>query len=239
MKVIFVGPSLPAAQRPSPTDIFFRPPAVQGDVLSAARDGARVIGIIDGGFEYTAPVVHKEILHALSHRVRVFGAASMGALRAVECSPFGMVGVGRIYRDYASGAIVDDSDVALLHGPLEFGYRPFTVPMVNVRATLDEVEGLGELDLTLRLEIERAAGETFFKKRTWKAVLEKANIASADRKILLPLLLSREVDQKAMDASELVTAVQAADLEDFPQEPQWIFNDTLALWNDKLPIVSE
>ena len=231
MRVVFVGPSLPQTAASMATNILFRPPAVQGDVLAAVRNGARVIGIVDGGFEYTAPVLHKEILNALSQRVRVFGAASMGALRAAECRTFGMVGIGRIYDDYASGAIVDDADVALLHGPSELSYRPLTVPMVNVRATLDAMEARGELDQAHRLEIERAATLTFFKRRTWKTVLEKANMADTSRKALLPLVISREVDQKAADAGALISAVKDADLEALPQAPQWIFNDTLPLWN--------
>ncbi|MBB3319697.1 MULTISPECIES: TfuA-like protein [unclassified Rhizobium] len=231
MRVVFVGPSLPANAHPMATDILFRPPAVQGDVLAAVRSGAQVIGIVDGGFEYTAPVLHKEILYALSHRVHVFGAASMGALRAAECRTFGMVGIGRIYEEYVSGAIVDDADVALLHGPSELGYRPLTVPMVNVRATLDAIEVCGELDPAHRLEIERAASVTFFKKRTWKTVLENANMTNAERRALLPVLISREVDQKAADAGALVRAVKDADLEASPHAPQWIFNNTLPLWN--------
>ncbi len=85
MKVIFVGPSLPDAASFAGDDAFVCPPAVQGDVLAAVKRGASVIGLIDGGFEYTAPVWHKEILYALSQNVAVLGAASMGALRAAEC----------------------------------------------------------------------------------------------------------------------------------------------------------
>ncbi|RYG97907.1 MAG: antibiotic resistance protein, partial [Alphaproteobacteria bacterium] len=140
MKVVFVGPSLSNANDLSGHQIEIRPPAVQGDMLRAVRDGATVIGLVDGGFEYTAPVWHKEILYALSRRVAVVGAASMGALRAAECQPFGMVGVGRIFNDYASGELVDDADVALLHGPMEYGFRPITLPMVNIRATLKALE---------------------------------------------------------------------------------------------------
>ena len=71
-----------------------------------------MIGIIDGGFEYTAPVWHKEILYALSAGTRVLGAASMGALRAAECHSFGMTGVGSIFKEYRDGTRIDDSDVA-------------------------------------------------------------------------------------------------------------------------------
>ncbi|MEJ0097006.1 MAG: TfuA-like protein [Bauldia sp.] len=50
----------------------------------AVLAGASVIGLVDGVFENVASVWHKEILYALSEGVQVFGAASMGALRAAD-----------------------------------------------------------------------------------------------------------------------------------------------------------
>ena len=94
MKVLFVGPSLPDAAVLCGRTIHVRPPAAHGDVLAAVRAGATAIGIVDGNFEHVAPVWHKEILHALDKGIAVFGAASMGALRAAECHTFGMVGIG-------------------------------------------------------------------------------------------------------------------------------------------------
>ena len=88
MKVVFVGPSFPDIGKLS--DVEIRPPACQGDVMRAVRDGATAIGLIDGQFEFVAPVWHKELLFALSQNIGVFGAASMGALRAAECAAFGM-----------------------------------------------------------------------------------------------------------------------------------------------------
>ena len=88
---------------------------------------------------------HKEILFALSEGVHVFGAASMGALRAAELDGFGMVGVGRIYRAYQAGHVStlrwrepfeDDDEVAVVHGPAETGYVAVSEAMVNIRATL-------------------------------------------------------------------------------------------------------
>ena len=46
---------------------------------------------------------HKEILFALSEGIDVYGAASMGALRAAELDAFGMRGIGDVYSAYAEG----------------------------------------------------------------------------------------------------------------------------------------
>ena len=103
--LVYVGPTLPAAEvaRLAP-GVRVLPPAAVGDVLKATRmRGVRRIAIIDGYFERMAAVWHKEILVALERGIAVYGAASMGALRAAELAPFGMIGVGTIAADYARG----------------------------------------------------------------------------------------------------------------------------------------
>ena len=68
----------------------------------------------------------------------------MGALRAAKLSPFGMVGVGRIFEAYRSGVLEpygdvlfeDDDEVAVIHGPPEMGYVALSEALVNIRATL-------------------------------------------------------------------------------------------------------
>jgi len=225
MNVLFVGPSLPDAAAFCGDAIHVCPPAAHGDVLAAVRDGATAIGIVDGNFEHVAPVWHKEILHALDQGVAVFGAASMGALRAAECDAFGMVGVGRIYQDYATGRRVDDADVALLHGPAELGYPALSLPLVNVDATLDRVEGLDKSAILMFRDI---AAALFYKDRTWPAIIKAAGKAE-DRDRILQLLHAATVNQKREDALALVRA-----LVDFcPQTPakrgNWSFRAT-TLW---------
>src|SRR5262249_29172169 len=88
--VLFAGPSIFGFDLRSTQDFSICPPAVCGDILKAVRGGARTIGLVDGLFGSERSVWHKEILVALSDGVRVLGASSMGALRAVECDQFGM-----------------------------------------------------------------------------------------------------------------------------------------------------
>ena len=203
------------------------PPATQGDVLAAVEEGANVIGLIDGGFEYVAPVWHKEILHALSLGVIVMGAASMGALRAAECHPFGMIGIGRIFEDYRTGRLVDDAAVALTHAPSALGSKPLTIPLVNVNATLDAMEDGGLLTCGERERIEQAAAAIFFKKRTWRAIVEQcADLAEPERPRLLASLVAHSVDQKRVDALELLKAVQEAEDARSTAVPRWKLHET-------------
>lgn len=225
MKIVFVGPSLPDAASFVGGDIIIHPPAVQGDFLRAVDEGVNVIGLIDGGFEYAAPVWHKEILLALSRNVAVMGAASMGALRAAECRMFGMTGIGKIFDDYSSGRTVDDADVALLHGPGELGSMPLTVPLVNVRATLDRMEHEGFLEGAARAELERAAGRIFFKKRTWRSIVSACEAVS-ERPGMIEALASNAIDQKRIDALELLEAVKAAPDARTGDSVSWTFHHT-------------
>src|ERR1700729_3251607 len=105
MTFIFVGPTLPADEIARTQGFVFLPPVAQGDLYRAARLRPRAIGVIDGFFSGAPSVWHKEILWAMSEGVPVFGAASMGALRAAELHEFGMRGIGRSFGWLPDGAL--------------------------------------------------------------------------------------------------------------------------------------
>lgn len=141
--IVFAGPTLPrrpdGAWRTLLAGCDLRPPARRGDILIALADAPHTLVLLDG-YYYTVPsVTHKELLYALDAGVRVVGAASLGALRAVELAPFGMGGVGRVFEAYRSGALDGDDEVALLHAPAESGYRPLTLALVEVRFALERL----------------------------------------------------------------------------------------------------
>lgn len=139
---VFLGPTVTVTDAKRILDATYLPPVRLGDVYRVvSRHAARAIGIVDGYFQWTPAVLHKEILWAISQGVHVFGAASMGALRAAELAPFGMHGVGRIFQAYRDGHLhspddglfEDDDEVAVVHGPCEIGYRGASEAMVNIR----------------------------------------------------------------------------------------------------------
>ena len=123
---VFLGPTLPPVEAASLLEAVYLPPVRQGDVLRLVRSARpKAIGIVDGYFRAVPAIWHKEVLFALSQGVHVFGAASMGALRAAELDGFGMVGVGRVYEAYRSGTFEpyiaetfeDVDDVAIVMPP--------------------------------------------------------------------------------------------------------------------------
>ncbi len=202
--VVFVGPSLPRDEAAAIAPFDYRPPAAQGDIYLAVRGGARAVGLIDGHFEGVPAVWHKEILYALSQGVHVFGASSMGALRAAELAACGMRGVGRIFEWYASGEIDADDEVALVHAPPEMGHIALSLPLVNVRATLEAAVGAKMIDADAARHILDAARAIHFKRRSWSAVLAQACLPAETALDFDRWRATHAVDQKRLDARSLI-----------------------------------
>jgi hypothetical protein len=206
--VVFAGPSIDGVDPAELAGIELRPPARCGDVLAAAFDGAGTIGLIDGVFDTVASVWHKEILYALASGVTVLGAASMGALRAAECAAFGMIGVGTIFAEYHRGARFEDGDVAVIHGPPEFGYRALTEALVNVEATLDALSQSRLIAEAERRALLDSARRLHFKDRTWRGVIETAGLEPARRATVEDLVERNRIDRKREDARALLAAMR-------------------------------
>lgn len=140
---VFAGPTITAARITSilPGAVV-HPPVQHGDLLRLPLRGGDRVLIIDGLWHQSAPVRHKEILMLLARGVAVYGASSMGALRAAELAPYGMVGIGRIYRALRSGLLDADDDVAVLQQPEG---RPLTQALVNLRAAFEHAADAGRI----------------------------------------------------------------------------------------------
>ncbi|GAB4532015.1 MAG: hypothetical protein Tsb0014_16010 [Pleurocapsa sp.] len=135
--LVFVGPTINLAEaKKILPQARYLPPVRCGDILRYLRLKPKVIAIIDGLFERTGAVWHKEIIFALETGVKVYGASSMGALRAAELHPYGMVGIGDIFTSYRDGLYEDDDEVAVLHASDQGDFTPLTDAMVNIRATI-------------------------------------------------------------------------------------------------------
>lgn len=216
MIVLFTGPTLPPAEVPALPDLRILPPAAQGDVYRVARERPWGIGIVDGFFEHVPAVWHKEILWAMSEGIHVFGASSMGALRAAELADFGMIGVGRIFEKFRTGALTADDEVALVHLPAEHGYRRASEALVDIRATLGAAVHAGVCEPALAERLIAFARARFYPERTWPAVLAVARAAQEDPRALDALdaleqwLPRGRVDQKRRDALALIEAMRVA-----------------------------
>jgi hypothetical protein len=207
--VVFLGPSLPAeeARRLGPCRVL--PPARAGDVLAVLPERPLAIALVDGLFDTTAAVWQHELLLALDAGVEVFGGGSMGALRAAELAPLGVVGVGRIFRWYRDGVLDDDGEVALLHAGPEHGWRPFTVPLVAVRAAAEDARAEGILSSREGRALVAAAASLPYTGRTWERVLAAARLGAGARE-RARLFVREARDPKAEDARACIAAAIAA-----------------------------
>ena len=203
---VFLGPTLALDQARRVLDATYLPPASQGDVCRLLPRHPRAVAIVDGAFEHVPAVWHKEILLALHEGVPVYGAASMGALRAAELDVFGMVGVGRIYEAFRDGVLEADDEVAVAHGPRSAGYAPLNEALVSIRATLERAEREGILAPAARRHLEEVARELHYPLRNYPAILAAAagRVDAAALAAFRAWIPGGRVDQKAADAIEML-----------------------------------
>ena len=205
--MVFAGPSLPVAMRPN-GPFEWLPPAIAGDLLAwIDRPPARLC-LIDGLFDSCPAPWHKELLLLMARGTIVFGAASMGALRAAELHMFGMIGIGAIFRAYRDRRLHGDDEVALLHATAQLDWAPLTVPMVEVRATLAAACRAGLIDPPLARLVRAAVRDIYFGDRDWP-MMERTCLAER----LLDLatfrrLAAMHVPLKRQDALECLAAAE-------------------------------
>jgi len=208
---VFVGPTIPATAVRGELDAICCPPAAGGDIYRAARDHPKAIGLIDGYFERMPSVWHKEVLWAMAEGVHVFGAASIGAIRAAELAPFGMEGVGAVFEAYRDGRLEDDDEVAVAHGDAEDNYQALSEPMVNIRATLATAQELAVVGGATRAVLEQVAKSLFYPERHYPTILERAaalGAAGTEIDALRTWLPDGRVDQMRTDAVAMLRCMR-------------------------------
>lgn len=205
--IVFGGPSLSpeARQAALSAGLEVHEPARRGDIARIMQI-VRLVVLLDGYFDWTLSVAHTELRVALDAGVTVIGASSLGALRASELQSAGMIGVGWVYERFTEGLLWEDDEVALLHAPAELDYEALTIPLVNLRMTVDALVNLGVMsDSERRLTINRLKCISY-KRRTWNCIRETLFEADSPRSgLLVGLLRSHYIDQKRLDGLTAIT----------------------------------
>ncbi|MGV0106689.1 TfuA-like protein [Nostoc sp. DSM 114160] len=211
--LVFLGPTLSVTQATQILPARYLDPVRCGDILAYLRLQPRVIAIIDGFFDRSASVWHKEILWALEAGVRVFGASSMGALRAAELEAFGMEGFGAIFAAYRERHYIGDDEVAILHSSPQFQYQPLTDALVNIRATVQLAVDKNIIEPAIASLIISCAKRQFFTQRHLSQAVADAEVQGGDRQVLAQFWQFVQnggyVDQKQSDAIELLKHLAA------------------------------
>ncbi len=211
MRVLaFAGPSLPSADRSAFPGVEWLPPCGAGDLLRLDVEGGAALCLIDGWFDHRPAVRHKEILELLSRGVRILGAASIGALRAAEMAPLGMEGIGAIYRAYAGGRIQGDDEVALVHGPAAWDWRPLSVPLVDVRATCHAALRRRMMTRAQAAAVLEGARGIHYVDRSWHDVISAASLSREEAIRIGRWVATHQVAQKRIDARACIRAAHLA-----------------------------
>jgi len=232
---VFLGPSLPLSEAQACLDAVYLPPISMGDlytlVATRARPGDHV-GIIDGLFEQVPAVWHKEILYALSRGIHVYGASSMGALRAAELHTFGMRGVGRIFEAFRDLVLESDDEVVVSHADAASGYRSLSTALVSIRFGLEEMVQSGAITPSLGEQLIAAVAGLPYSRRTWAAVIKAAAELGASADCIARIRdHAGRPDAKAQDAAALLRLLrEEAQRNHPPHVPNFTFQNT-SFWS--------
>lgn len=216
--IIFAGPSLAQSDRETFPQMQFMPPVGRGDVLRLLKNNRppRFIGIIDGFFGSRPAVLHKEILEALSAGCHVYGAASMGALRASELATYGMIGIGDVFDAYHDGRLDSDAEVAVNHGPAELGYPALNVAQVDVDATLEALRNRGMLTALEVQQLSEKSRQIYYPKRTWAKIAAVGATDKSTAESLQKLIAKAHVQRKRLDAIALLNRISKDKTRELP-----------------------
>ncbi|REJ68230.1 MAG: hypothetical protein DWQ31_08975 [Planctomycetota bacterium] len=218
---VFIGPSLSKADARDILDANFYPPARMGDIYRLLGAGVELIVLIDGVFHQHLAVWQRELLEALEMGVTIVGASSMGALRAAELYPHGMIGHGQIFEWYREGVIDGDDEVALLHIDESLDYRGMSVPLVDIRYQLQRAVAAGIVEAALADEVIGVLKSVYFGDRTWQLVYEtlRAQDQTATAEALADFTGPKPASLKAEDALSALKFAKAWLQRESPSAP--------------------
>lgn len=232
--LIFAGPTLSheriRALVPA-SEIY--PPIAAGDLIRLSPGRGDLVVIIDGFFYQSASVRHKEILDLLRQGVHVWGAASMGALRAAELAAFGMRGFGQIFEAYKRGEIEGDDEVAIIHAPEDMGYTSLTEALVNIRYACARAANASILPDISTHNILNVATNLPFYERTYPNILKRATehaLSQQDAEAFRAFLQQEHPNLKQQDALALLDALPTSVPEPSETSFEWHATSLVQSW---------
>ncbi len=210
--IIYLGPSLPPEEAKyilssdKKREVVYAPPIRRGDIPKAVSEGFGIIGIIDGVFFRESAASPREIMEVLKSDVKIYGASSMGALRASELDRYGMIGIGKIYQWYRDGTLNSDDEVALSFDSEEF--IPISEPLVNIRETIKKATNQNIISLEESEIILKSAKSLYFPERRWDKIIKNSENALEKRLLDFSVFVkNNRVDIKKEDAMLLLKRI--------------------------------
>lgn len=209
--IIYTGLSLPFDEAKEildsadGTEIIYKRPIKRGDLSLALKENPDIIGIIDGVFHQSSAVGHKEILNVIKNGVEVYGASSMGALRASELDTLGMIGIGYVYNQYASGEVDSDDDVAVMLDSETL--EALSEPLINMKYVFTNAVAENIITEDEKDELLKIAKKTYYPKRNYAQTLAESDLDN-DTKSNLINFIRESPDIKKEDAKDLLKTIK-------------------------------
>lgn len=209
--IIYTGLSLSFDEAKSILDsngdieVIYKRPIKRGDLIHDIKENPDIIGIIDGVFHQNSAVGHREILDVMKRGIKVFGASSMGALRASELDSLGMEGIGYCYNEYASGNITSDDDVAVMLDSETL--ESLSVPLISMDYVFTNAVGENIITPDEKEELIRITKETYYPKRNYAKTLSESGLNEHKKAKLIDFIRTSK-DIKKEDAKELILHIK-------------------------------
>lgn len=208
--IIYTGLSIPFSEAKEILDshddieVIYKRPIQRGDLNLALKENPDIIGIIDGVFHQNSAVGHKEILNVMKKGIKVYGASSMGALRASELDVFGMIGIGYVYNQYTSGKVDSDDDVAVMLDSETL--EALSEPLINMNYVFENALSENIITTDQKEELSKIAKETFYPQRNYAQTLAKSSLDNTTKGELIDFIRQSE-DIKKEDAKKLLKCI--------------------------------
>ena len=131
----------------------------------------KIVGLIDGYFLQDYPPTPIEVYNLVKKKkTKVYGSSSLGALRAVELSKYGMIGVGKIFKLFRNGILDSDDEVAVTFTDYS-DYK--SEALIDIRYNLFLAQKMKVIDKEVKRIILRVSKQTYFPYRTYTDILDK------------------------------------------------------------------
>ena len=173
LPIVFLGPSLNLEKAKKVINADFRPPAKKGDFIKLSMMSETFIVIlIDGVFLQDYPPTPIEVFQVIrKNNFKVYGASSIGALRAVELEKFGMKGIGKIFELYRNNIINSDDEVAVT---FDSEYNLISEAMIDIRYNIFLAWKNKIINNETKKIMVKIAKSIYFPYRTYDSIIEKA-----------------------------------------------------------------
>jgi len=209
---IYAGLSLDAAvARTVLPRASFSLPIARGELVRDIDEGVQVVVLIDGKFHQNLAVAPDEIRDALSCGLRIYGASSMGALRAAELQSFGMIGHGLIFEHIAAAKIFRDDFLGQVFSEEGDIIRSGSFAYIDLLMNLLELERGQHITHEKVRRLLRIYGDLFYEGRSWPALRRALSGGARSDQDLLPMAEAacrRMGSQKRRDALGVLQLVR-------------------------------